>query len=579
MEAAEQTAGPVKPPAHKGNSYTRQASVSLGILGAMAVLGFALTRPSGDKPANAPAPSSDVVTVPASGAQAVKLETAPVRQQTLDVDLQATGTVSYPADQTVKVSPRVAGRVRQVFVSVGEQVKAGQPLATLESADAAAALTTLRQNENKLRLTKSVLDRQERLYKLGTSDVTAAQAALDQARAQTLAKKDALARLREQAQIGGFTQKPVEDARNAVVTARSTLAQAQSDLAQSERDNIRKTKLVTIGIAAKSDLETSTNVLEKAQVSVEADKETLALAQQQLAREQKAFKTNLYADQAVRSGESDYQQAILQQSAAEKNLRLAQTQRLRDLEQARSDYQAAQTDAQNARLALGLLGSPGEDGTIRVLAPAAGLVIERDVNAGQVVDQSQETPWQMFVLGNADTVWIDADVYEKDIAGVHIGQAARVRVDAMPGRVYEGTIRHIAPVLDPKTRAVKVRVVLANPGGALKDGMFANLTIAGSRGRAVTVVPLSAVQHDGDQDFVYVSEGGSQSGNGTRDASGHALGGGSESGSQAGGSYKKRAVKLGAARGEDVVVVDGLKSGERVVTHGALFLGDQAGGG
>ena len=144
-------------------------------------------------------------------------------------------------------------------------------------------------------------------------------------------------------------------------------------------------------------------------------------------------------------------------------------------------------------------------------------------------------------------------------------------MDALPGRVFEGVIKHIAPVVDPKTRAVKVRVVLANLGGALKDGMFANVSIAGSRGRAVTVVPLSAVQHDGDQDFVYVSDSRSAGGTLANENSGGANNGSS--------SYKKRAVKLGASRGEDVVVLDGLKPGERVVTHGALFLGEQAGGG
>ena len=101
------------------------------------------------------------------------METAPARLETLAADLQATGIVSYPADQSVKISPRVAGRVRQVFVSVGDHVTAGQTLAMLESVDAAAALTTLRQNENKLRLTRSRWTARSGCIKLGTPDVTA----------------------------------------------------------------------------------------------------------------------------------------------------------------------------------------------------------------------------------------------------------------------------------------------------------------------------------------------------------------------------------------------------------------------
>ena len=564
----------------KKTSLGRQVLISLVVVAVIVGLGMFVTRPPKEAAAASPPAASDMVIVTSAGQKAVKIETAPVRRQTVAADLQASGLISYPADQTVKISPRVAGRVRQVYVKVGERVTAGETLAILESIDAATALATVRQNENKLKLTKSILDRQECLYRQGTSDVTAAQAALEQAKALTLAKKDVLARLKEQAEIGGFTQKPVEDARIAVVTAKSTLAQGQSDLAQAQRDNTRKTKLVSIGISSKSDLEQSTNVLEKAQVAVEADKEALTLAQQQLDRELKAFKTNLYADQALRTGQSDYDQAVLQQSAAEKTVRLAKTSILRDLEQARSDYQGAKTDVENSRIGLGLLGNPNPDGTVRVTAPASGLVIERDVNPGQVVDQSQETPWQMFVLGNATNVWVEADVYEREIENVRPGQAVRITVDALAGRSFPGTVKSIAPVVDPKTRAVKVRAVLANPGSLLKDGMFATMTLLSPRGKAVTVVPLAALQHDDDKDYVYVADksprktpgensGGSSAGNS----------GESAAASSASYHYHKRVVKTGKSYGQDIVILEGVVPGEQVVTHGALFLGDQANGG
>lgn len=538
----------------------RQLLISGGIVVVVAVIGAVVLRPQHEAPAAA-APSGEVTAVSDSGAKILKLETALAMSKTVATDLIATGLVSYPADETVKISPRVSGRIRQVYVRVGERVQTGQLLATLESADAAAALATLLQTENKMKLAKAVLDRQERLFKQGTSDVTAALAALDQARALVLAKKDLLARLKEQAQIGGFTQKPVEDAKNAIVQAKSALAQAQSDLAQAERDHTRKEKLVAIGIAARSDLEQSTNVLEKARIGVDADKEALVLAQQQLDREQKAFKTNLYADQAVRSGQSDYDQAVLQQQAAEKVLLLARTSKIQNLEQAKSDYMAAKTDYENARIALALNGRPDPDGTLRIVAPSSGLLIERDVNPGQVVDQSQETPWQMFVISDSKTVWVEADVYEKDLVGVKVGQPVRIRVEALPGCSYQGVVEQIAPVVDPKSRAVKVRAVLPNPGGALKDGMFATMTLLTPRGRAVTVVPLSAIQHDGDNDYVYIEE----------KISGHTDGEKK--------SFRRRTVHLGKSYGQDIVITDGLKPGEHVVTHGALFLGDQVNGG
>ena len=529
----------------------RQLMMSSGIVGALAGIGLLLTYRPKEAPAAPPSRIANVE-VSALGASVLHIQTALVRREMVADALTATGVLAYPSDQTVKISPRVQGRVRQVYARVGDRVQAGQTLAILESVDAATALTAARQSENKLRLAKSNLERQERLFHLGTPEVTAAQAALDQAQAQVLYKKEALARLKEQEKIGGFTQKPLEDARTATVQARSDLAQAQADLAQAERDTARKAKLVAIGISAKSEQESAQNVVDKARIAAQADQEKVALAQQQLEREQKAFQSNLYANQQVRAGESDTQQAQLLQQAAERGLRLAQAAIRRDLEQAKSDLQAARADYQNARLGLKLIGNPDSDGAVRVVAPTSGTVVERNVNVGQVVDQSQMTPWQMFTISSADTVWLDADVYEKDIARVTPGAKTRIHVAALPGKTFEGHITHIAPTLDPKTRAVKARAELANPNGLLKDGMFADMAILDAKGQPATLVPLTAIQHDGDRDYVYVEQKG---------------------------SYVKRAVQVGASRKSDCIIRSGLQPGERVVTHGALFLGTEANGG
>jgi cobalt-zinc-cadmium efflux system membrane fusion protein len=529
---------------------SRQLAISLAIVAALVLLGFTLTRRAkSDEAPTPPAQDPNSVQVSASGQRVVEVRTAPVRSGTLSRDLSATGAVSYPADQIVKISPRLQGRIRQVFVRVGDHVAAGQTLAVLDSLDAATAQTAARQNENKLRLAQTTLERTERLYRLGTPEVTQAQSNLDQAVARTKYTREVLDRLQEQAKIGGFTEKPLEDARTAEVSANSTLAQAQADLAQAQKDYDRKVKLVEIGVAAKSDLEAAENVLAKAKVNVQAGKEQLALATQAVAREEKAFKTNLYALQSVRSGESDYRQAQLQEDAARTALRLARTAIRTALDQARSDYQAAQADAENSRHALDLLGHPGPDGAMNITAPESGLVIERDVNPGQVVDQSQETPWQMFVIANSATVWVDADVYEKDISTIAVGQPAQVRVTALPGRIFTGRVLHIAPTLDKTSRAIKVRAEIANPDGLLRDGMFADVTVMRPRGATVALVPLDAILHDGEEDYVYVADGK---------------------------KYVRRKVRLGPQRNGDSVVLEGLKSGETVVTHGALFLGSQA---
>ena len=530
----------------------RQIVISLCIVAALGAIGLVLSRRSRSE-THAAAPSAGIGSVEVSriGQKVIQIETTPAQSETQTTDLHATGQILFSSDQTVKISPRLSGRVRQVFVRVGDHVTTGQTLALLDSIDAAGAQNTARQNENKLRLAASTLERTERLYRLGTPEVTAAQANLDQAKARVEFTGSSLERVQEQAQIGGFTEKPVEDAQTAVVGARSDLAQAQADQAQVQRDHDRKAKLFDIGVAAKSDLEAAENALEKAGVTVKADQEKLALVQTALDRERKAFHTHLYADQQIRSAQSDARQADLQLEAAQTALRLAKTTVLRDLQQARSDYQAANADVENSHHVLTLLGQPGADGAIKILAPIPGVITDRQVSPGQIVDQSQMTPWQMFTLSNTATVWGEADVYEKDIRAIHLGQHLTITISALPKRTFTGTVRHIAPALDPKTRTVKVRAEISNIDGLLKDGMYADIYIRSGLGKPALTVPLDAILHDGDSDFVYVKQND---------------------------KYVHRQVTLGAQHDGKARVEKGLTIGDLIVTHGALFLGNQNGG-
>ena len=531
----------------------RQIVLSLCVVAVLCGAGVLLNRQSPQEThAALPPTSTESVEVSGIGQKVVQVETAPVQAERQAADLHATGQILFSSDRTVKISPRLTGRVRQVFVRVGDHVSLGQTLALLDSVDAAAAQNTARQNDNKLRLASSTLERTERLYHLGTPDVTSAQSNLDQAKARVEFTQTALERVQEQARIGGFTEKPVEDAQTAVVAARADLAQAQADQAQAQRDRDRKAKLVEIGVAAKSDLEAAENALDKAHVTVKADQEKLALVQTALDRERKAFKTNLYADQQMRSAQSDARQAHLQQEAAETALRLAKTTVRRDLLQARSDFQAAKADAENAHHVLTLLGQPGADGAVKIQAPISGIVTDRQVSPGQIVDQSQMTPWQMFTLSDTTTVWVEADVYEKDIGAIRLGQKLAITVAALPSRTFQGTVRRIAPALDQKTRAVKVRAEIANADGLLKDGMYADVRIRSGEGKAALIVPLEAVLHDGDSDFVYVKKKE---------------------------KYLRRQVTLGAQRDGKAIVEKGLTAGDLIVIHGALFLGNRNGGG
>ena len=481
-------------------------SIPFLVVFVVALLFFVVRKAASDDEPK-PAASTDEVVVTKEGGKLANIEVTTVGTESLQQDVRVTGQVLYPPDTTVKISPRLQGRVKQVFVKVGDPVSVGQTLAILDSVDAATARTTSGQNENLLRLAQKNLERAQHQFELGTPDVTQAQATLDQAKTARIWAKDALDKVRTQAKIGGFTEKPVEDAENAVVAAKSTLSQAQSDLDLAQKDYSRKKQLFEIGVASKSDLEISQDTLEKAKASFDAGKDTVRLADEALSREQKAFKYNLYADQQVNQARSAFEQADLQERAAERALLLSKAAIRTALEQAKSDYQTALFNAQNSRQALSLLGQPKADGTFAITSPISGVVTERFVGPGQVVDQSQMTPWQMFTIANASTVWVEASIYEQDLSAENEGDPVQIVVAGVPNRVFHGKILHIAPAIDKTSRALHVRAEIDNKDGKLKDGMFADVTIQLPTGRPQIVIPLEAVDHDQDFDAVYVAEG------------------------------------------------------------------------
>jgi cobalt-zinc-cadmium efflux system membrane fusion protein len=494
------------------------------------------------------AASTDTVAVSQIGQSVVRIQTAPVQLTALDDKVAATGLVTYPADSSVKIAPRLTGRVRQIFVQVGDHVAAGQPVAVIESPDASGARATETQNEANLRLAQDALQRVEAQFRLGTPEVTSAQAAYDQAKSNAAFSKDALAKVREQSKIGGFTQQPLENATNGVVTAESSLTQAQADLDTAERAHDRMVKLVAIGVNSQQDLDNAANSLAHAQANVEANRSVFDLARQALAREQKAFKTGLYANQALISAESSYRQAVLQETAAARALAIAKASILADLQQAQNGYRNAAAAEQGSRAALTLLSNPGPDGRVTITAPVSGVVVERDANAGQMVDQSQMTPWQLMVISNNAHVWVGGDIYEKDLSAVRLGQPVTITVDAYPNRAFSGVVARIAPTVNAQTRAVTVRADIPNAEGLLKDGMFAEMTILTGRSAAGPVIPIDAVQHDADTEFVYVKDGE---------------------------KYVRRNVRLGGQKNGQCLVAAGLRQGEQVVTRGALLLGGQ----
>ncbi len=225
---------------------------------------------------------------------------------------------------------------------------------------------------------------------------------------------------------------------------------------------------------------------------------------------------------------------------AESELRLAQSQ----VEAAKARI-ALSGAALSARLSqLGQSGAKaGADGTVALASPIAAVVAAQRVSAGQAVEPGEA----IFEVVNTVQVWAVAQVYEKDLGRVRVGQSVEIRAEAYPGRIFRGRVATIDPVVDPETRTVAVRAVLDNPGGLLKPEMFASLSLAtGERGSTVTVVPQTAVLAVDGKRMVYVQKGL--------------------------GSFEPVVVQLGRTSGGFIEVTNGLRAGDRVVVERAFQL-------
>lgn len=181
--------------------------------------------------------------------------------------------------------------------------------------------------------------------------------------------------------------------------------------------------------------------------------------------------------------------------------------------------------------------------TLTFRAPVAGIVTEK-----KAVQGMRFMPGEMlYQIADTSSVWVQADVFEQDIAAVNVGQKAKIKINAYPGEIFEGRIAYVYPTLKAETRTVPVRIELANPKGRLKPAMYAEVEIPVAGAAQVVTVPNSAVIDSGSKQVVIVQLGD--------------------------GRFEPRAVRLGQRGGEFVQVLEGVKEGEMVVSS-ANFLID-----
>jgi cobalt-zinc-cadmium efflux system membrane fusion protein len=219
----------------------------------------------------------------------------------------------------------------------------------------------------------------------------------------------------------------------------------------------------------------------------------------------------------------------------------------KDLEAAEDAEQKAKTDVETATEHLRVLGSdPAHPSpVVEVRAPISGVIIEQNVTGGTGVRSMDNSP-NLFTIADLSKVWVLCDVYENNLAQVHLGDFAEVRLNAYPDRTLRGRVSNVARVLDPATRTAKVRLELDNRSRLLRTGMFATAVFRSPRTELRPVAPATAVLRLHDKDWVFRPEGE--------------------------GRFRRTEIQAGPATDDGMLqILSGLSPGDKVVTNALEF--------
>jgi cobalt-zinc-cadmium efflux system membrane fusion protein len=222
-----------------------------------------------------------------------------------------------------------------------------------------------------------------------------------------------------------------------------------------------------------------------------------------------------------------------------------------NLEQSESAEVQASGDLVAAQAALKVMGVTDPDALVKappsfevpVKAPISGLVVEQDVSAGQLI---QPGSTQCFMISDVSTVWVLVNVYQKDLPYVRVGDQVSIQTDAYRD-TFRGRISYVAASLDPSTRTLQARIETNNAGDKLKKDMYVTATVnAGTISNAIALPDAAILRDTENQPFVYVAASSNQ--------------------------FGRRSVTLGESLSGQTEITGGLKTGDRVIGNGSLFL-------
>ncbi|UCD75948.1 MAG: efflux RND transporter periplasmic adaptor subunit [Phycisphaerales bacterium] len=439
----------------------------------------------------------------------IALELATVGPGTIAVTASFPGEIILNAERMVHIVPPAAGIVREVEKTLGDHVEEGEILAWIESDVLAEAKLAFYSKyaevgccKVELPRAKEIFENTNRLLALLEEEPTAAE----------LRKLDDL-------EMGDY---------------RGRLLAAYSEYQAARKAFEREQRLFEKRVSSESEFIEADAALKKAQAEFAAARDT--------ARYQVLIG---YSEAARRQQVAEFEAVAAEQRLRLKGVGDDVLSGLLALVPQAAGSEPCLCDDPNCRecqmpSVLDTLGREQRLGWYALRAPFAGFITEKHLTLGEKIGDDES----LITIADTSSVWVRFSVFQKDLNFVQVGQEVQVKVgESFPGT--SGTVSYVAPIVDPKTRTAPARIVLANPTGALRPGLYATVKVIVEPVRAPVVIRKNAVQVLDGEDIVFIEDGD---------------------------GFIPVPVRLGRADRDRVAVLAGLQPGQRYVEHGAFEL-------
>ncbi len=487
--------------------------------------------------------SNQPIAVDGETAKRLGLKIETIRSQPFDIGLKTTGKIETPPDRGVEVTAPVKGKIVSLLVEPGSIVRQGQPLATMTSGELAdlrvssqekraEALAGFQQAQVELKLAQ---DNYDRLRQVAQAEINQAKLSLKAAQAQ-------YDRDRALVNSKGVVKAAQNSYQRQVAIARNEIEQAKIEVNIAQDRYNQDRQLVASGALPRRQMLESQAKLAAAQTSLAKAQNNPEVLKAESELRQAEVDLPIRAEQES-AGKLAEAQAALTRALTQKEVIAAEAQ----LQRAQANLAAMKTKLtlsdRSYQTRLQQLGTAADSqGLVTISAPISGTIADRAATIGQ---SFQDSGAKLMSIVNDGEVLATANIYEKDLNRVRVGQKVHVRVASIPNRLFTGTISRLGAVVG-ESRVVPVQARLDNGVKLLKPGMFAELEVVIDRtNQGVIAIPSTAVVEANGKKIVYV---------------------------ESGNKFQAADVTLGRATGDLVEVKAGLFAGDRIVSQRGMLL-------